>query len=214
MERQIKSLAFKAGNIQGDGVFEGYAAVFGNIDSWGDLIKPGAFKKTLSQHAARDSRPALLWQHRSEEPIGVWDDLKEDQNGLAVKGRLLIDDVRRAKEVHALLKAGAVSGLSIGYLARDYDFDSKTRIRTLKEIDLLEASLVTFPANDQARVAGLKARPETIREFEAFLRDAGGFSANEAKRIASIGFKLRDEAGPAGEAAAIIKQITQKYQGV
>lgn len=212
MEMLTKSLAFKAENIGDDGVFEGYAAVFGNVDSWGDVIEAGAFKKTLSEYAAKGTKPALLWQHRSDEPLGVWESLVEDKNGLAVKGRLLIDEVGRAKEAHALLKAGALSGLSIGYYARDYSMDEKTWVRTLKEIELMEASLVTFPANDQARVSVVKnSPPKTIREFEALLRDACGFSAQEAKRIASGGFKARDVAGPSKEADEIIKAITGKY---
>lgn len=210
-ERVTRNLAFKAKNIEENGTFEGYAAVFGNIDAWGDVIEKGAFLKTLAEHGEKGSMPALLWQHRPSEPIGIWESMSEDENGLAVKGRLLVDDVRQAREAHALLKAGAISGMSIGYYARDYSMDEKTWIRTLKEIELVEASLVTFPANDEARVSVVKSSPQTIREFEAFLRDAGGFSANEAKRIASGGFKTRDAAEFDREAAEILKSITEKY---
>lgn len=216
MEMLTKSLTFKAENIGDDGLFEGYAAVFGNVDSWGDVIEAGAFKKTLGEYAVKGTMPALLWQHRSDEPIGVWESLTEDKNGLAVKGRLLVEGVSRAKEAHALLKAGALSGLSIGYYARDYSMDEKTWIRTLKEIELMEASLVTFPANDEARVSRVKSSPRTIREFETFLRDAGGFSVNTAKRIAAEGFKTRDVSGSglaADQFSQLIGAITAQYKG-
>lgn len=210
-ERATRNLAFKARNIEDNGVFEGYAAVFGNIDAWNDVIAKGAFLKTLIEHSSKGTMPALLWQHRPSEPIGIWESMAEDESGLAVKGRLLVDDVRQAREAHALLKAGAISGMSIGYYARDYSVDEKTWIRTLKEIELVEASLVTFPANDEARVNVVKSSPRTIREFEAFLRDAGGFSANEAKKIASGGFKSREAAEFGQEANSIVEAIIQKY---
>lgn len=212
MERLTKSLAFKARNIESDGTFEGYAAVFGNVDAWNDVITPGAFAKTLEEHRAKGTMPALLWQHSAGEPLGIWESLTEDDNGLAVKGRLLVADVRRAAEAHALLKAGAISGLSIGYYAREYSVDEKTTVRTLRDIELLEASLVTFPANDEARVSVVKAAPpRTIREFEAALRDVMGFSAKAAKRVASHGFRAREAPGFDQEAAAILESITQKY---
>ena len=211
MELERKSLPLEVKAIDESGTFEGYAAVFGNVDAWDDIIVAGAFKATLKEHRGKKTMPALLWQHDSREPIGVWESMAEDDHGLFVKGRLLRADVQKAAEAYALLQAGALSGMSIGYYARDYSVDEKTWIRTIKKIDLLEASLVTFPANESARVTGVKsAGIKTIRDFEAFLRDVGGFSANEAKRIASKGFKTR-EASELDEAANIMKSITQRY---
>jgi HK97 family phage prohead protease len=176
------------------------------------VITPGAFKKSLATHKTAKTKPVLLWQHDSRQPIGVWDDMKEDEKGLLATGNLLVHDVYRAKEAYALLKAGAISGLSIGYYARDYSRDQKTGIRTLKEVEILEASLVTFPANEDARVTGVKtADIKTIRDFEAFLRDVGGFSANEAKCIASRGFKAREAPGLDQEASTVLESIAQKY---
>jgi HK97 family phage prohead protease len=211
MKQEIKNLAFKASNITNGGTFGGYAAVFGNVDHDGDIIVKGAFAKTIAEYQAKNRRPALLWQHQRDQPIGIWEEMSEDDTGLAVKGRLLIDDVARAKEVYALLKAEAISGMSIGYYARDYSMDDKTYIRTLKEIELLEASLVTFPANDEARVSTVKSKPQTIREFETILRDAIGFSAKEAKIIASSGFKARDVSEFSKDTKAIIDEIVSKY---
>lgn len=205
-----KNMAFEVKALDDSGTFEGYGAAFGNIDSWGDVIEPGAFKKSLAAHKKGGTMPALLWQHDSRAPLGIWAGVKEDAHGLLVQGKLLKDEVRQAGEAYALLKAGALSGMSIGYLTRDYSVDQKTGVRTLKQVDLLEISLVTFPANEQARVTGVKSGGDirTIRDFEAFLRDVGGFSANEAKCIAARGFKARDERENSAELAAIIKKIT------
>lgn len=209
-----KNMALEVKTLEDSGVFEGYGAAFGNLDSWGDIIGPGAFKKSLSAHKKAGSMPAMLWQHDSRAPLGVWNRIKEDDHGLLVEGKLLKDEVRQAGEAYALLKAGAFSGMSIGYLARDYSVDQKTGIRTLKEIDLMEISLVTFPANEQARVTGVKTAEgiRTIRDFEAALRDELGYSANEAKRIAARGFKARDER-ESGELAAVIKKIINHNMG-
>lgn len=212
MEMELKSLPLEVKQIDDSGTFEGYAAVFGNVDAWNDIIKSGAFKDSLKGHKAKGTMPALLWQHDRKQPIGVYESMREDGHGLLVKGRLLKDEVRQASEAYALLKAGALSGMSIGYVARDYSVDEKTWIRTLKSIDLVEASLVTFPANDQAQVTAVKnVMPATIREFEAALRDVMGFSANEAKRIASHGFKAREAQGDSAELVAMINRVTKKY---
>ena len=212
-ELEKKSLPFEVKATEDNGIFEGYAAVFGNQDSWGDVIAPGAFKKTLRDHKKAGRMPALLWQHDNWQPIGIWETMREDDTGLFVRGRLLREDVYRAREAYALLKAGALSGMSIGYYATDYETDTRTGVRTLKEVDLVEASLVTFPANPEARVSSVKAAGiGTIREFEAALRDVLGFSAAEAKRIASCGYKAREvPAQKSTELDAIVEKITQKY---
>ena len=212
MELERKSLTLEVKNVDDSGTFDGYAAAFGNVDAWNDIILAGAFRATLKDHKAKKTMPALLWQHIASQPIGVLVDMSEDDFGLFVKGSLLRNDVQQAKEAHALLKAGAIRGMSIGYYARDYSMDEKTWIRTLKKIDLIETSLVTFPANDAARVTGVKAfGVKTIREFEAALRDVMGFSASEAKRIASHGFKAREVPDESEEVRAVIEQFKQKY---
>jgi len=134
------------------GVFAGYASVFHVIDSQKDMILPGAFARTVMGHK---NQVKLLWQHDMREPIGVIEDIREDANGLYVKGRLLLD-VGKAREAYTLIKEGVVSGLSIGYSLRRYKMDPDTGVRLLQEVDLWEISLVTFPANDAARISVVK----------------------------------------------------------
>ncbi len=188
METKQLEFPLSLGEVAEDGSFSGYASVFDVIDSHNDVVVNGAFKRTLKNR----SDVKLLWQHRMDEPIGVINHLQEDDNGLYIEGKLLLD-IQRAKESYSLLKSGAINGLSIGYSVVDYDIDSQSGSRVLKDVDLWEVSLVTFPANKRSGVTSLKAgeQPQTIREFEHFLRDAG-FSRNEAKNISLSGFPQRE----------------------
>lgn len=194
------ALSVKAEGVADDGTFEGYGSVFGVVDSYQEIVAPDAFSESLAELSAKGRRVPVLWQHRSDQPIGVYSELKEDETGLFVKGQLLVDEVSQAKEAHALMKAGAVTGLSIGYWIRESTYDEKTGIRTLTKLDLVEVSLVTFPANDEARVEAIKFKlahgqlPD-IREFEKLLREAG-FSKTQATLVAGRGLPelLRREA--------------------
>jgi hypothetical protein len=152
-ERTIDlAIRFDAG---GDaGVFSGYASIFGEPDSFSDTIKPGAFKKSLREHATRKTKPGLFWMHDPTEPIGVWTDLTEDERGLKVAGKLVLETVR-GSEAHALLKAGALNGLSIGFRARSAERGPNGG-RVLTDIDLVEISLVSLPAASKARVTNVK----------------------------------------------------------
>lgn len=145
---EIKSL----GNT---GLFSGYASIFGFVDNQLDLVLPGAFENTLDdKNGGRDIK--LLWQHDMAEPIGYFDKIAEDERGLYVQGCLLLD-VQKGREAYSLMKAGAVSGLSIGYNTVQSNLDPQTGIRMIAELDLYEVSLVTFPANELAQVAEVKA---------------------------------------------------------
>jgi HK97 family phage prohead protease len=152
--RERKKLDFNLSlkSIDTLGSFAGYASVFNVVDNQRDRIQRGAFYRTLK---GRVGAIKLLWQHQQDEPIGVFTQIFEDANGLYVEGRLLLD-VQRALEAYTLLKAGALSGLSIGYSPTRYSTDSKTGIRTLSEVELWEISLVTFPANSAANVTVVK----------------------------------------------------------
>lgn len=188
-----KDFDFEIKAVESNGSFIGYGSVFGNLDGGGEIVAKGAFAESLAESTAKGRRVPILWQHRTGEPIGVYDSVKEDNHGLLMEGRLLVEHVQRAKEAHALLKAGAVSGLSIGYLVRSDAVDMKTGVRTLKKLDLKETSIVTFPMNDEARVSDVKAKliagdKPTIREFEEFLREKG-FTRSDAEHIAVHGFK-------------------------
>lgn len=190
------------------GEFTGYASVFGNVDLGGDVVERGAFANTLQQRKSGDV--AMLWGHDTRQvPIGKWLDMAEDDRGLRVRGQLTLD-IPQARAVHAALKEGTVKGLSIGYRVPPggAEADRNGRVRRLKSVDLYEVSVVTFPMNQRAQVARVKGVDMTIREFEAFLRDAGGFSAAAAKAIAASGYKAaqpRDEGG-AGELAEMLRR--------
>lgn len=135
-----------------DGRFAGYASVFGMVDSQRDIVRHGAFLRSLK---SRTQPLQLLWQHQWNEPIGMIETVFEDMRGLYVEGRLLMA-VARAREAFALLKAGALKGLSIGYTVKSYRRDPDSGVRELLEVELWEISLVTMPANDAARVTVLK----------------------------------------------------------
>lgn len=186
-------LALKA--LDEAGRFSGYASVFDIVDAENDVIARGAFARTLVEQGD-GCEIRFLWQHDPHEPIGRFERVEEDEYGLYVDGQLLLG-VQRAAEARALVQAGALSGLSIGYRPVRYTIDAKTGVRTITELKLYEISLVTFPANRHARVRRLKAvTPHSIRELEAILRDAG-CSRAEAKALAAKGFGglARREAG-------------------
>ncbi len=211
---KIRDFDLSVKAVSDDGLFSGYGSVFGVVDSYKEVVAPGAFAESLAAIKSKGRPVPVLWQHRSGEPIGIYSSLSEDGHGLKVDGQLILD-VSRAKEAHALMKAGAVSGLSIGYYVREDSFDEKERVRVLKKLDLVEVSLVTFPANDDARVDAIKSKLAhgslpTLPEFERLLREAG-FSKSQSAVIANRGLKhLLDRSESGGETAdinALIKQI-------
>lgn len=205
-----RSYAFAVRATSDDGSVEGYGSVFGHRDTYDDVIVPGAFSASLAAHRAAGTMPAMLWQHDPGEPIGVWTEMVEDEKGLRVKGRLVLG-AERGRAAHELLKAGALNGLSIGFMAKQWAYDRETEVRTLTEIDLWEVSAVTFPANAKARIIAVKAADvagiTTIRQAEKVLRDAG-FSDDAArahtaqvKRIVLAERDARDAAARATDAA-------------
>lgn len=137
-----------------DGIIEGYASLFGEIDQARDMMMPGAFTQTLQQRGLR--KIPMLFQHDPSEPVGIWLELREDFRGLWARGKL-IPDVARGRELLALLRSGAIDGLSIGYRTVRGRIDPKTRIRRLYQVDLWEISIVTFPLLAGARIDAVKA---------------------------------------------------------
>jgi HK97 family phage prohead protease len=176
--------------VSDDGTIEGYGSVFGNVDSYSEVVMPGAFTQSLVDAKRKGRTIKMLWQHDPHQPIGVWDDLAEDAKGLWVKGHLLRDVSPKAAEAHGLMKAGALDGLSIGYRTLDADQDEKRPgVVLLKKLELLEVSPVTFAANERARVEVVKSIVEaggkpTLREFEETLRELG-FSRKQAEAMAT-----------------------------
>jgi len=142
--------------LAADGTVEGYASLFGEIDQARDMVMPGAFTQTLKQRGLR--KIPMLFQHDPSEPVGIWLDLVEDLRGLRARGRL-IPDVARGRELLALLREGAIDGLSIGYRTVRGQIDPKTRVRRLYQVDLWEISIVTFPLLSGARVSTVKQTP-------------------------------------------------------
>ncbi len=168
------------------GTFEGYGSIFNITDRGGDIVVPGAFTDTLAAQKAAGRMPAMLWQHRQAEPIGVYTSMEEDSVGLKVRGQLALKTSRGA-EAYELMKMGALSGMSIGYRTRDDSYDRVTGVRSLKKVDLVELSLVTFPMNDSSRVSAVKTIEEldSLSEIERHLRDACGMSKSEALAMVS-----------------------------
>ena len=184
---QIMNTCFEVKGFDEEGVFEGYASVFSEVDQGKDAVVPGAFARSLAQRGVKGVK--LLWQHDPTEPLGHIKELSEDQHGLYIKAQLNLD-VSRAREALSLMRQGSLDGLSIGYKTLKSTRDEKQGIRHLIDIDLWEVSLVTFPMQPDARVRSFKsAQISTIRDYESFLRDAGGFSRTEAKALAAYGFK-------------------------
>ncbi|MFN9438455.1 MAG: HK97 family phage prohead protease [Brevundimonas sp.] len=136
------------------GIFTGYASTFGNVDRVGDIVAAGAFRKSLSRRPAAQVK--MLRGHDTAEPIGVWTELEEDGRGLKATGRLILDTTK-GRETYALMKAGALDGLSIGFRAVKAGVERKSGARVIQEADLLEISVVTFPANPQAAVRAVKS---------------------------------------------------------
>lgn len=210
---QIKSL-----NESGE--FEGYGSTFGGEpDSYGDVVAPGAFSESLAEHKSKGTMPKLFWQHDRREPIGKWLEAKEDEKGLLLRGKLNMG-VQRGKEAYALLKEEDIDGLSIGYRIREYSVDTDTNVWTLEKLDLLEISVVSIGANENATIDQVKSHKQTMtlverlkagdqlteREFEEMLKGSLGFSNSQAERAARV--HLKGQGDPAGAASDALDFLT------
>jgi HK97 family phage prohead protease len=209
MKIEHKTFALEVKAVEKTGEFAGYLSVFGNMDSYRDIVMPGAFAETLARWNAKGRLPPILWQHRSGEPIGPFTKMQEDTTGLYVEGRLLINDIQRAKEAHVLMENKVVSGMSIGFETVGEEWDKNERVRKLTKVNLWEGSIVTFPANEEAQVQAVKSALQNgglpdLQTFERFLREAG-FSKSQATAIAGRGltYLLRSESVGEGEDATV-----------
>lgn len=178
------------------GTFNGYASVFGNTDSYQEVMAKGSFTDSLARIKASGDPLPVLWQHYSAAPIGGDRELSEDDHGLVANGFLVLE-VQQAKEAFALMKARVVKGLSIGYYPQEWSYNEETGILTHEKVDLVEYSVVTFPANELATVEEVKAKMRgileagdlpTLPDFENFLREAG-FSKSQSCAIAGNGLR-------------------------
>lgn len=188
---EIKSLANRE--------FEGYGSTFKNVDHGGDIVMPGAFKRTLAEHRKEKSLLPMLWMHNPDQVIGKWQDMREDDHGLLVRG--ILAETPQGDEIHTLLKMEAVRGMSIGFQTVDQDFDNDGN-RLLKEIRLWELSVVSMPMNPKAQIEHVKSRLSakgeyvpTVAEMAMMKRDleqwfkGRGFSRALATKYASNIFK-------------------------
>ena len=187
-----------------DGIFEGYASVFGVVDQGMDVVERGAFRKSLGARKVK-----MLWQHDMSQPIGVWDEIYEDERGLFVRGRLL-KEVEKGREAMALLRAGAIDSMSIGYRTVEATMEGDGRVRKLMELVLFEISLVTFPMLPDAKVTGVKSAEaiHTERDFERFLREAG-YSRKEAVALTLHGYKALQRQRDAGDEEAVTEGASE-----
>jgi HK97 family phage prohead protease len=190
----------------GNDTFEGYASLFGVPDGAGDVVAPGAFAATLRARPAAEVR--MLYQHLPNEPLGVWETIREDAKGLYVRGRLVLD-VQRAREVRSLIAEGAINGLSIGFRTVRAT-RTKTGLRVLAEIDLWEISVVTFPLLAGSAVTAIGERENVAKCIEnaaRALKHQLSFAASSAQRCEggesnfprAVGFRSPRSPGPGPE---------------
>ncbi len=199
---------------EAEGTISGYAALFNVADLGRDVIAPGAFRQSLAGQGAAGVK--MLFQHDPNEPIGVWQEVREDARGLFVRGRLL-PDVARAREVLQLIRAGALDGLSIGYRTLKARPDHRQGTRLLQQVELWEVSVVTFPMQPGARVDKVKNRPfangfPTEREFERWLVRDAGFSRSQARTAIRAGFRALAVSRDAGGADVTPAALAQKMR--
>ena len=208
--REVRSFALQIKAAGDDGTVDGYGSVFGVRDNYDDVIAKGAFVQSLKDHKAAGTMPAMLWQHDADKPIGVWTEMVEDEKGLRIKGQLAMETVK-GKEAHALLKMGALNGLSIGFMSKEWAYDRDTEVRTLTAIDLWEVSLVTFPANGKARVTNVKSADElqAPKDAEKVLRDAG-FSKSDATAFVSRVMRMGEVRSDSANSTAVAMKAADR----
>lgn len=210
MKTKHFDVGFEIKAVNADGTVEGYGSVFGVRDNYDDVIAKGAFVQSLKGHKAAGTMPAMLWQHDADKPIGIWTEMVEDEKGLRIKGQLAMETVK-GKEAHALLKMGALNGLSIGFMSKEWAYDRDTEVRTLTAIDLWEVSLVTFPANEKARVTNVKSADEmaTPKDAEKALRDAG-FSKSDATAFVSRVMRMGEVRSDSANSTAVAMKAADR----
>lgn len=182
---ECKHAGLRVDRVAADGAFSGYASVFGEVDLGRDVVERGAFAASLARRGPAGVR--MLFQHDPAQPIGVWEELREDQRGLFVRGRIAGGSAK-AREVLALMREGALDGLSIGFKTVRARNDGTGGVRRILEADLWEISVVTFPMQPGARVGQVKRIGPTTRQFEKWLRRDAGFSRGEARAVIARGF--------------------------
>lgn len=150
-------IPFSLKSLGEKGSFEGYASVFSLTDSQKERVNQGAFTQSLAEWRQKKQWPKMLWQHNMAQPIGRWTHMAEDNYGLFVKGQILMD-LSKGREAYTLLKEGIIDSLSIGFIPVRSHYNPLIKCKILDQVDLQEVSLVTYGANPQARVIGVKTQ--------------------------------------------------------
>lgn len=216
-------------SITDDGAFSGYLSIFNNMDSYREIVVPGAFQKSLAEHRRRGTWPRMFWQHDPSKPIGSWTDLSEDGKGLYAEGQFNME-IQQAREARALLKAGDIDGLSIGYREIEIEPDEDKNATRLIELDLREGSVVSLQANDRCRVDYVKSEADELEaskwtkfadwvrrvadeenpppnEFEEILRDAGASKSQRARIASRMHAVLRSESGGDEASTTVVERL-------
>ena len=216
---EIKTFGFNINPLE-EGMFEGHASIFGNVDAYGDVVVKGAFTRTINNNL---NRIKVLWQHDMREPIGKPVEMREDEKGLYIKAKICMTDTGR--KCYELMKEGIINEMSIGYDAIVDEYNAKDKIRYLKEIRLWEVSAVTFAANSQARIENVKNLDNMLDEIKEG-RVLSGVSKNKIKQaiealMALLGEEDSDKSTPIienppkididSETLHSILELTKKY---
>lgn len=219
---ELKSVGAENGAL----TFEGYGSVFNTVDSFGDTIVKGAFARSLAKWKARGKLPKMLLQHGGGVfataddmvPVGKYTQMFEDDYGLFTAGRVFNIDTDRVKALEAAMREGELDGQSIGFNVADGGSSLKSGIREISDIDLWEVSLVTFPANDPARLVDVRSAGDlpSERTFEHWLAKVGGFSAREVETIISKGYRQLKRGGsvPGDEAREELLASVRRYAAI
>jgi uncharacterized protein len=193
LKHRIKCIRLDVKSVGADGCFEGYASKWDERDLGDDIVVKGAFLDAIKARGVRGIK--MLYEHDPRQPIGVWEEIKEDAIGLWVKGRLLISVVEKAREVYELMKEGVIDAMSIGYYVTESSRDGKGAT-LLEVLDLKEISVVIFPMLESARVDRVKGLALTERDFETMLTQDAGYTRSQARTIIGQGFKALKSAKP------------------
>lgn len=193
-------------SLTDDGTFTGYASVFGKVDLQDDVVEEGAFARTIKHH---DGMFPLLWQHNPDAPIGIVT-VKEDSKGLKVDPGKILLDVTQGSDAYKLAKAKIVKGMSIGYKTVKELWDRANGTRRLKEVALLEISLVTFPANEGATIRNIKSMSAGAREFLSEIEGEDGID-KQILAVKTLEF-FSDEHDFAEEKEAVKDMLTRSWK--
>ena len=212
---ETKAFKFEVKAVEDSGEFEGYASTFQNEDTYGDIIEKGAFADTLNKWKQKGKPIPVLWQHNPSEPIGITVDAYEDSKGLAVRGKLLMG-IEKAREAYEALKADVLGGLSIGFnIPKDrWMYDAERNVRIIRAVNLWEYSLVTWPANEEAIITGVKqaSHPDLeplvseLKELTAALRGVASVSQHQQATLNAATSDLSSLQALIAEAKANFKQ--------